>query len=196
MSRMAYRGAKIAECKAVPGEILIAEPEVKSGSRKANLSEAVAPWDGRSAARASGWIGALLLSAALIDYTLALYPSAFGNPEWETGTISQLVAGLPLVTIGLAGLWASGAGLARRWLLRLLGVVFLAAAVAVIAMLILFSTNIPTALRATEGVSHLGILKLVAKTLTTGLMFSVAYVMMGVLSLRQSRGIPSTGAVR
>ena len=180
----------------MPGDLLIAEPEDKSGSKKAVLPEAIVPWNGRSAARASGWIGLLLLLAALIDYALALYPSAFGNPEWETGTISQLVAGLPLVTIGLAGLWASGAGLARRWLLRLLGVVFLVAAAAVIAMLVLFSTNIPTALRATEGVSHLGIIKLVAKTLTTGFMFSVAYIVMGVLSLRQTRGVPSTEAVR
>jgi hypothetical protein len=140
-------------------------------------------------------MGLILTLAALIDYALSVVPSGFGNPEWETGTISQLVAGLPLVTIGLGLLWVSGGYLARRWYLLVLGVVFFAAAASVLALLVLFATNIPTALRATEGEAHLGIQKLVVKTLILGVAFSVAYMVMGVLSLRQSRGISSTETV-
>ena len=140
-------------------------------------------------------MGLILTLAALIDYALALVPSGFGNAEWETGTISQLVAGLPLITIGLGLLWVSGGYLARRWLLLVLGVVFFVAGTGVLALLVLFATNIPTALRATEGDAHLGIVKLVMKTLILGLVFSVAYIVMGVLSWRQSRGASSTEAV-
>jgi len=172
----------------VPGELLVNESE---GSGRKGGRSAVIPWDGRAAARAYGWIGSLLVLAALVDYALALVPSGFGNPEWETATVSLIVAGLPLVTIGMFCLWVSTSSLNRRWLQVLIGLVFLAAAAITGGMLALFATNIPMALRATQGESHLGIQKLILKTLILGSVFGVSYLVMGVLSLRQARGVPS-----
>ena len=174
----------------MPGELLIGKPDSQPG--KKGGSSAVMPWTWQAVARAGGWIGLTLLLAALIDSGLALVPMAFGNAEWETGTISSLMAGLPLVTIGLGGMWVSAACLTRRWLLATMGFVLLGAAASVLVLLLLFTLNVPTALHATQNEAHLVIQKLVLKTLVLGLTFSIAYIVMGVLSFRQARGVPST----
>ena len=144
---------------------------------------------------ALGWIGVVLAAAALADYAIALYPTAFSSMEWEFGTISQIFAGLPLLSIGLAAVWVSAAGSGRRWLLVLIGVALLVAAACVLAFLVLFALDIPAAVRATQGVARLGIEKLVAKTLIMGSLFGASYIVMGVLSLRQARGVLSREAV-
>jgi len=58
-------------------------------------------------------------------------------------------------------------------------------------LLVIFSLNIPTALHATQNEAHRVIQKLVLKTLVLGLLFSAAYIVLGVLSFRQARGVPS-----
>ena len=77
---------------------MIGKPPSNPGEKGGRL--VIAPWDARAAGQAAGGVGLILTLAALLDFALALYPSGFGNPEWRDGTISQLVAGLPLVTIG------------------------------------------------------------------------------------------------
>jgi hypothetical protein len=168
--------------------VLVDTPPQEAGERT------IEPWTSAAVSRAVGWIGAVLAAAALADYALALVPTAFGNTEWEFGTISEVFAGLPLLSVGLAAVWVSAAGLGRRWLLILVGVVLLAAAAWVLVFLVLFATDIPTAIRATQGVARLGINKLVAKTLIMGLLFGGSYVVTGVLALKQARGILPKGA--
>ena len=170
----------------MPERIVVRDPG--DGGR----DRAVHPWDWSTASRAVGWIGAVLLGAALVDFGLAFTPLAFGTMEWEFGTISEVFAGLPLLSVGLAGLWLSAAGRGRRWMTRSVGVLLLLSALCVCGLLVVFLTDAPVAVRATQGVAQFGIKKVIAKTSLLGLLFGVAYSVAGVIALRQSRGSTSS----
>jgi hypothetical protein len=142
-----------------------------------------------------GWTGFALVLAALSDYALALYPFGLGSAEWEMATIGAIVQGLPLLSVGLAALWMCGGGTGRRWLLRIVGGGLIACSVVLFGSLLLFLTDVPAALRATRDLSRLGIYKLVARTLFLGCLFGLAYVVAGVLAVRQSGGPPLKGTV-
>src|SRR5207249_127384 len=120
--------------------------------------------------------GAVLLLAALSDYALAFYPIGFGSAEWEMATIGAVVQGLPLFSIGLAAIWVCAGGLGRRWLLIMVACGLLVVSVGLFASLLLFLTDVPLALQATQGVAQVGIQKLVGRTLFLGLLFGVAYI--------------------
>jgi hypothetical protein len=59
-------------------------------------------------------------------------------------------------------------------------------------LLVLFLTDAPVAVRVTQGVAQFGIKKVIAKTSLLGLLFGVAYLVAGVVALRQSRGRTSS----
>jgi len=157
------------------------------GERKQARSQAAVKWDAGVTGMVVFWTGAVLTLAALFDSALALYPTMFGSPEWEFGSISGIVAGLPLLTIGLVGMWIGGGLLGRRWMSLGMGVAFLVGAVCVIGALVLFTLDVPVALRATQDVAQGNIKQLVAKTLALGCMFGTGYVVAGVIALRQAR---------
>ena len=154
----------------------------------------VSPWGGETTYRAVGWAGAAFGLAALSDFALALYPLGMGSAEWEMATIAAVVQGLPLLSIGLLGVWLYGGGLGRRWVLRVVGWMLLISAACVLGSLVLLLTDIPVALRATQGVARLGIEKLVIKTLFLGLLFGVSYIVAGIVALKQAGGSPKRTA--
>lgn len=166
-------------------ERILVQPSTTAAGRKV-----ARPWSGAATFRVAGWVGLVLALASLTDTALALYPLGFGSPEWEMATISSVVQGLPLFSIGWVGVWVGGAGLGRRGVLVVAGAVFLVAAAAVLGSLVLFLTDVPIAIRATEGAARLGIQKLIAKTLMLGFMFAGAHVVAGVVAFRQARGRP------
>lgn len=149
---------------------------------------AVVAWGESTRLKVLGWLGVVLMAAALSDYALALYPLGFGSPEWEMATIGQIVQGLPLFTIGIAAIWLAAAGLGRRWMLMVVGWGALVVAALMLVGLLIFLTDVPLGLRSTHGVAKVGIAKLVAKTLFLGLVFGVSYIVAGVLALKQARG--------
>jgi hypothetical protein len=110
-------------------------------------------------------------------------------------TVGAMTQGLPLFSLGLVGIWVAAGCLRRRWTLWLVGVAFLAAALCILGSLVLFLTDVPTALRATTGITQLGIEKLIAKTLLLGLLFGVSFVVFGLLALKQARGSSLRGTV-
>lgn len=171
-------------------ERVLVQPSAKPADQRA-----VEHWSGATRYRVAGWVGVVLALAALTDYALAFYPLGFGSPEWEIGTISAVVQGLPLFSIGLVGVWVGAGGLGRRRMLLIVGLVFLAAAACVLGSLVLFLTDVPVAIRATQDIARLGIKKLVVKTLVLGLLFGASYVVMGVLALKQARRSSSREAV-
>jgi len=171
-------------------ERVLVEPSVKAAGQRV-----VEPWSGAAKYRVAGWVGAVLALAALTDYALAFYPQGFGSPEWEIATISQVVQGLPLFSIGWIGVWVCAGGLGRRWLLAIVGLGFLVAAACVLALLVVFLTDVPVAIRATQSIARMGIVKLVAKTLILGLLFGASYIVVGLLALKQARGSSSREAV-
>ena len=127
---------------------------------------------------------ALLAFVALADFVLAWVPSRFGVPEWEFATIAQTLAGLPLLTIGLAGLLGSTMALGRRRLVVATAVLLLVLGLTVFVALVLFMLDVPLALRASQGPSALGVQKAIAKTLLLGLCFGTAYIVSAISALR------------
>lgn len=134
-----------------------------------------------------GWLGLLLTVVGLGDFALAWYPVRLGAPEWEFGTVASTFAGLPLVTMGFAGLLASGLARGRAWLIRLMGWGLLAFGLVILAAYVVFLTDVPIALRSVTGDAALGIRKAIAKTTMLGLVFSLAYMVSGFAALRHMR---------
>jgi hypothetical protein len=134
-----------------------------------------------------GWFSLVLVIAGAGDWVLAWIPLRFGTAEWEFGTIVSTFAGLPLVTMGFAGLLGSAAARGVRWQLITVGVIVLAWGVMVVAALIIFFLDVPIALQAVQGPAHLGIMKATAKTVMLGLLFSTVYFVTGIAALRRSR---------
>ena len=145
------------------------------------------PADPGLAWAAVGWFGLLLFLAGLGDPLIAFIPTAFGTPEWEFGTVASVFASLPLVTIGLAGLLASGVARGRRRLVLTLGIVLTLLGLAILALLVIFFTDVPMALRAVQGDVLLGVKKAVAKTALLGVLFGLTYLYAGFKSIGLAR---------
>ena len=163
-----------------------AEPRVLAGGHSRRRASA-RPWGDEALYRVVGWMGVVLALVALSDFALALYPLGFGSPEWELATIGAVVQGLPLLTIGLAAIWIAAGRPGRKWMLVSVGWGLVVAAALLLGALLLFLTDVPLAIRATQSVARTGIEKLVARTLFMGVLFGASYVVMAVMALRQAR---------
>jgi len=135
-----------------------------------------------------GGIGLVFAVVSLADLLLAFYPFAAGNAEWEFGTITTVMDGLPLLTIGL-GL-ALGAMVARG---RLAGVRILSVAFAVIGLILALLTlryagHISEAMGAvTEPAIKLGLRKAIIKTLTQGTLYPIGFLWIGTLGWKHAK---------
>ena len=138
-----------------------------------------------SAWRWLGWFALSLAIVGIADWLLAWFPLALGNPEWEFGTVVSTFSGLPLITMGFAGLVASAMARGIRWQLVAVGSLMLLWAVLVIGALVIFLLDIPVALRAVQGPARLGILKAIVKTALLGVVFTTVYVIGGIAALRR-----------
>ena len=162
-------------------------PERKVIVREGKAKRAGVP-DVDAAWRWIGWFGLLLAAMGLGDFAIAWYPLNLGSPEWEFGTIAASFAGLPLVTMGFAGLLGSALARGRKgmvvglgWGLGLFGVM-------VITALLLFLLDVPIALRAAPNETVLlGLKKAIAKTTMLGVGFSVGYLVAAVGAVRHIR---------
>jgi hypothetical protein len=135
------------------------------------------------------WLGlfsVVLFLAGLSDWVIAWIPFRLGTLEWEFGTITATLAGLPLVTIGLGGMLASALARGIKWQIVAVACTILFFALLIVAALAIFLLDVPAALRSVEGVARLGIQKAIAKNLSLGALFSVAYVMAGVGALKHA----------
>ena len=63
-------------------------------------------------------VGWALMIVGLADITLLYFPARLASVDWEFGTISGTVDGMPLLTIGLGAVTASLAARGRRGWLR------------------------------------------------------------------------------
>ncbi len=174
----------------MPSKVLVREQEGVAEKK------AIAPWPTSRLTVALAWFGVVLGVAALVDYAVALLPTHFSSGEWEFGTVSQVIAGLPLLSLALGLIWLSGAGSGRRWVLLTVGVALELAALVVLVLLLAFALDIPLAMKTTAGEARSQVIKMIVKTLFLGVMFGAAYILTGVLAFRQARGTPSqeTGA--
>ena len=134
-----------------------------------------------------GWLGVTFLLVGGLDIALAWYPFNLGNAEWEFGTISQTFDGLPVVTMGLA--LCLGAAIARGWRqgVRLFGILFLVAAVLIIAALVIYGLNLPLAFKSVQNpLLRTGLKKAVTKAIGQGVFYPAAFIIMGLKALRHA----------
>jgi hypothetical protein len=138
-----------------------------------------------------GWFSLVLALAGFGDWLLAWFPMRFGTPEWEFGTIVSTFSGLPLITMGFAGLLASAVARSIRWQVIAVAVAVLLFGIWLLAAFVVFLLDIPVALQAVQGVARLGILKAIAKTCMLAALFSTVYFVASISALRYSRRMRS-----
>jgi hypothetical protein len=114
-------------------------------------------------AQLAGWLFVLVGG---IDTALVWYPTAFGRPEWEFGSITAALNGLPLPVLGLTLVLGAALRFDQRMLSRSLAGLCLLLALVIMTAGVLYATNVPLALRAvgTAGEAHLGLMKSITKT--------------------------------
>src|SRR4051812_23372089 len=79
---------------------------------------------------ASGWkylfvVGIAVAVVGVIDLAMLFFPAQWASLDWEFGTLSAVVQGMPLVTLGIGMMCA--AAVANGWLLtrRLMAILML-----------------------------------------------------------------------
>lgn len=135
-----------------------------------------------------GWVGLILAVVGAQDLLLALVPPQVGNPEWEFGTVTAALNGLPVLTMGLALLvgWAAAHG--RIWPLRVLSVTLWLLAVLILAGFTLYALTIPIALQsAPDPIIALGLKKAIAKTSVQAVLYPLAFLAMGIAAFRHTQ---------
>ena len=134
--------------------------------------------------------GVIFLVVGGLDTVLTFIPSAFGTTEWEFGTVTASLNGLPLPVLGAALL--AGAGLVRGWrkVVRTLAVGMILVALAVLALGVIYLTTLPQALSAAQqagGIGTIGIKRAMVKTLVQLVAYPVGLAVMATLCWRFTR---------
>ena len=120
---------------------------------------------------ALGTIGAAFFLLGLIDIGLGWYPAAFGNLEWEFGTISGTLNALAIPMLGLYLLLASAIAQSDRRAARIACVLMGLVLAGLVVLGAIYLTVVPVALKAVAGspLVLLGMKKGIAKAITLGL---------------------------
>ena len=161
---------------------MMTEPRVvvgKSDHRGASPPEAV--W------RLLGGLGLLFVIVGGADLALTWLPLGFGNPEWEFGTVTAMMDGLPVPTLGLVAVAGAARLAGARWLARVVSVVLAVLALWIVGAAILYVTTVPLALRAvTDPVIRAGLDKAVTKTAVQCVAYPIGLVWLAVAAWRRS----------
>ena len=136
--------------------------------------------------RLLSWVSLALAIAGLSDWVLTWIPLRLGSPEWEFGTVVSTFAGLPLTTMGLAGLLASASARGIRWQVLALGWFLLLWTTLILGAFVIFLLDVPVALAAAQGPIRMGVLKAIVKTALLAVLFSATYLILGVSALRRA----------
>jgi hypothetical protein len=142
---------------------------------------------------AKGWSLLAFLGAALTlvgggDIIIGLFPTNFGVPEWEFATVHQVISSLPLLTIGLFVLLASGVALGRRSVIQSAAFILLLVGMLILSALVVFLSHVPLALEAAPaGPATVGVKRVIAKIALLGTVFGLTYFMAAIAGLRSFR---------
>ena len=141
----------------------------------------------------AGWylLGGLGLVFAIVagaDLALAWYPAAFGSREWEFGTVSAVLDGLPLFAMGLALSFGAAVARGKIGLLKFWSIVLIVAAVVILGLLGLYARTIPVALASTtDALVKVGLQKAIAKALLQGVGYTAAFLWTGILGWKHAK---------
>lgn len=135
-----------------------------------------------------GALGLAFLAVGLTDLVLAWLPPAFGEPEWEFGTVTATLNGLPIFVIGLALILADASRRGARRTVRVIAVACLLLAVAIVVMAALYVTVVPLALQSVpEGGVRLGLMKAMTKTSAQIIVYPILFGWIAVKAWRWAR---------
>ena len=141
----------------------------------------------------TGWylLGGMGLVFALVagaDLALTWYPAAFGNREWEFGTVSAVFDGLPLFAMGLALSFGAAVARGKIGLLKFWSIVMLVTGLVILGLLGLYARTLPVALTAvTDPLLRVGLQKAVAKALLQGVGYTAAFLWTGILGWKHAK---------
>ncbi len=121
--------------------------------------------------RVLGWIGLSFTILGLLDIALGWYPPAFGNPEWEFGTISGSLNALAIPMLGLYLVLASAIARSDRRAARTVAVVMGLLLLILLGLGVLYLTVVPLAIKSVAGnaLVALGMKKAIVKAVTLGM---------------------------
>jgi hypothetical protein len=116
-------------------------------------------------------IGGAFFILGLIDIGLGWYPAAFGNLEWEFGTISGTLNALAIPMLGLYLMLGSAIARSDRRMARMVSGLMGLLLATLVVLGIIYLTVVPVAMKsvADNALISLGMKKGVVKALTLGL---------------------------
>lgn len=135
-----------------------------------------------------GGIGLVFAIVSLADLILAFYPLAVGDAEWEFGTITTVMDGLPLLTIGLGLILGAMVARGRFAGVRILSVVFALIGLVLALLTLRYAGHISEALGAvTEPSIRIGLRKAITKTLAQGTLYPIGFCWIGLLGWKHAK---------
>ena len=135
-----------------------------------------------------GWVGLTFSVVGGLDVLLTWYPLQLGNAEWEFGTVTASLNGLPLFTMGMALLLGAAVARGSRWAVRLVAGGFGVVALTVILAALLWVTNIPLALHSVpDPVVKTGLKKAIVKTGVQAIGYPIGFAWIAIKAWRHSR---------
>lgn len=156
--------------------------ERAGGARPADASQGA--W------RGLGWFGFVLAFVGFADVLLVFYPARFGEPSWEFGVVDGAVSSMPLLFVGLAGLFGSALAQRRNWMIWTVAVCAAFIGLAIAALYLIYLTNVPMALRTAPAEVMTGIYKSIARTTVMSVMFGGGLMMAAFAAMRSMRSAP------
>lgn len=132
-------------------------------------------------------LGVALFCVGLLDMVLLWIPLQFGVAEWEFGTVSRFLDGLPVLTMAVAILIVLGGLEARNGLLWFSGSACVLLFLGVVIGALLYALNIPLALKATDQALRLGLKKGIVKALGEAVVYSFAFLALSISAFRMAK---------
>jgi len=133
------------------------------------------------------WAGLALVLVTAADFLLALVPLNVGDPQWEFGTVTVILNGMPAMAMGLALLIGSAAARGSRWQLRTFATILFVLSALILAGITLYALTVPIAFKSTtNAVVLFGLKKAVARTVVQAVIYPLTFTAMGIAAIRYS----------
>ena len=130
-----------------------------------------------------GVVGWAFLLVGAADLVLTFAPPRFGNPEWEFGTISAALNGMPVPFLGLGLVTARAIAVGSAISLRIIAIGCMMLGVALLALGAVYGLTLPLAAKGFEVPTlEIGLKRAMSKSLVQLLVYSVVSFWLGVRS--------------
>ncbi len=139
--------------------------------------------------RLLGWVGWMLVVVGGVDSLLTWLPLSLGQPEWEFGTVTASLNGLPLPVLGLVLVLVANLMAGRTLMVRVVAVMMLVLAVMVLVAGLLYALNVPLALRAvSDPLARQGVLKAMVKTAVQVVAYPTGLIAAAAIAWSMTKG--------